>query len=195
MRAMLAVLACGCYAPNPSTGAPCPDNICPSGLVCSQATHTCERSNVDRDAGGDAVDARVDAGIDAPPPTFRYRRRITIYNNTNTALPAGLTIHYPLNNMLAMLVSQGKAKADFSDVRIVGDAVGERNRIIDLAPAPSAVSFSLAQSIGAAGMSMEYALYYGAPGAGPPPANGAAVFQLYDDFNSGIASVWLKNDQ
>src|SRR5262249_27440330 len=69
------------------------------------------------------------------------------------------------------------------------------NRIIDLAPAPSAVSFSLAQSIGAAGMSMEYALYYGAPGAGPPPANGAAVFQLYDDFNSGIASVWLKNDQ
>ncbi len=45
----------GCYAPNPQAGSPCPDGICPSGLVCAAATMTCETSD-------------HDAGADAPPP-------------------------------------------------------------------------------------------------------------------------------
>jgi len=34
MRAWLAVVLAGCYAPTPPAGAPCPDDLCPSGQVC-----------------------------------------------------------------------------------------------------------------------------------------------------------------
>lgn len=41
--ALLAMLAVGCYSPAPRTGAPCSDGAsCPTPLVCSHATMTCE---------------------------------------------------------------------------------------------------------------------------------------------------------
>ena len=55
MRWSIAVIvACltGCYAPQPNAGAPCPDNVCSEGLVCSPATQTCEQHALLRDAGG-----------------------------------------------------------------------------------------------------------------------------------------------
>lgn len=57
VRVCLVGLVCvaACYAPNPQAGSPCPDGICPSGLVCAAATMTCETSD-------------QDAGADAPPP-------------------------------------------------------------------------------------------------------------------------------
>jgi hypothetical protein len=45
-----------CYSPSIQTGAPCPNDVCPRGLVCSPATMTCETV---------AVDAAV-AVIDTP---------------------------------------------------------------------------------------------------------------------------------
>jgi hypothetical protein len=197
MRGLLASvvlvgLLVGCYAPKLSTGAPCPDGLCPAGLVCSPATMTCERTAVA------APDAAIDAPADgAAPNVFGYRRRITIHNTAAAALPTGFTIRLPVGQALASLVQQGKANADLSDLRVVGDgSLGERDRIIDPAggPAPPAVSFSLQAPIAAGAISTEYALYYGAPGAGPAPANGGQVFPVYDDFAGGIASSWLRND-
>jgi hypothetical protein len=82
-----------------------------------------------------------------------------------------------------------------SDVRVIGDApLGERNRIIDAAPAPATLNFSLQQMISANSTNQSYYVYYGNPNAGAAPANGSQVFAVYDDFTSGIASFWLKND-
>lgn len=190
-RVLAATLVMGCYAPTPPTGAPCPDGVCPSGLVCSPATRTCEVSSVD------GRDAMADIMVDfAPPPTFLYRRRITITNASQSVLPAGFTIRVPLTQ-LSNWVQLGKARSDYADLRILGDGtIGERDRILDApsGPAPVAVSFSLARSIDAGQTNSDYALYYGAPSAGAPPTNGNAVFTLFDDFTSGVSSAWLTND-
>src|ERR1043165_5525946 len=55
------VLVAACYSPTPPAGAPCPDGVCPTGLVCSQATMTCEHENAHADA------ARNDDAADGPP--------------------------------------------------------------------------------------------------------------------------------
>jgi hypothetical protein len=202
MRRLLAAgLVAGCYAPSPPAGSPCVDGVCPSGLVCSPATNTCERMPVDptSDAApgdGALADAAADAPGDGPMATYQYRRRITIVNGSASALPAGFTIRVPLAGTLSVLVAAGKVKADYSDLRVIGDApLGERNRIVDgmAGPAPAALSFSLAQPINAGATSSAYYLYYGSTTAGAPPANGAQVFPVYDDFTT-LGAFWLKND-
>ncbi len=188
------VLVAGCYDPRPPAGAPCANGVCPTGLVCSPATQTCERSASDARPRDTPVDAPRDT-IDADLSLYRYRRRITI--STTAQLPAGFTIRLALAPLLATLVAEGKVAADFSDLRVIGDGtLGERDRIVDPpgGPAPAAASFSLVQAIPAATTSTDYALYYGASNAGIAPANGSAVFPVYDDFTSGIASFWLQND-
>lgn len=65
MRAWL-VVAClaGCYGPTPPAGAQCgSDGACPTGLVCSPATGTCEHTAVTADAAPDvSVADAPDAG-------------------------------------------------------------------------------------------------------------------------------------
>ena len=195
---VVAALLAGCYSPQPHAGAPCPDGYCPTGLVCSPATMTCETSATPISDAPIMIDAAVDAfvPIDANTSLWAYRSRITIVNNATTALPTGFSIRVPLPN-LATLVSQNKVKADFSDLRVIGDTMGERDRIIDPpgGPAPVALTFSLAGSIAAGATSTEYALYYGRPTAPAAPANGTNVFPLFDDFSGAApASFWLKND-
>lgn len=195
MRGMFAVVVlAGCYAPKLSTGVPCPDGVCPGGQVCSPATRTCERT------GSDAGDAAIGGpGSDAPtqPASPRWRRRLTIRNISSNALSPGFTIRVPLTLVLAQLLADGKVNLDFSDLRVIGDgAIGERDRVIDIAGAslPPALSFSLQAAIAAGATSTEYGLYYGDPNARNPPASGAAVFPVYDDFTTGIAAFWLRND-
>ncbi len=184
----------GCYSPHPQAGAPCPDGVCPTGLVCSAVTHTCELHAADASIDG-APDAMPDANVDADISTFLHRRRLTIRNLSSQEMPAGMTVSVPFTE-LANLVSAGKAKADFSDVRIIGDNVGERDRIIDPpgGPAPVMINFSLGVPIAANATSTEYAIYYAYAAAPPAPANGHNVFAVYDDFASGISNAWLKND-
>jgi hypothetical protein len=155
------------------------------------------------EAGGDAITPPPpDPGSDASPPpidagVFQYRRRITIVNGATSPLPAGLTIRLSFAQTLAALVAQGKVKADFSDLRVIGDgALGERDRVVDppTGPAPAALSFSLVSPIAAGTTSTDYAIYYGAPSVSAAPANGGKVFPLYDDFTSGISTVWMKSD-
>ena len=194
MRWLAIALVAGCYSPTPPAGAACVEGLCPAGLVCSPATNTCEQTAMLPD--GLMIDAPVDAAIDAPDDgmasPYMYRRLITI--QATTGLPAGYTVRVPFAN-LATLVSQGKLRADFADLRVVGDgSLGERNRIVDGAPAQTAINFSLAQPIALNSTSTSYYVYYGRPNASAAPANGAMVFPLYDDFNAGIAAFWMQND-
>src|SRR3954470_14445436 len=86
-----AVLLAGCFNPTPPSGAPCADGKCPTGLVCSPATQTCEHTAVQIDAPVAMIDAPVqaiDSAIDGTPSPFAYRRRLTIKNNAGMMLPA-----------------------------------------------------------------------------------------------------------
>ena len=199
-RLLAAVLLWGCYAPHPQAGAPCANGACPSGLVCSPATQTCEvTATSPPDASRDAPprDApQIDAPPDAPPPTYAYSRRIAIHNGASSALPAGFPVTVRLDPTLSQLLAQGKVRSDYADLRVLGaGALGERDRIIDppSGPAPAAVTFALAAPIAAGATSTDYTLVYGDPGATAAPASGSAVFPLYDDFASGIGSNWLTN--
>jgi hypothetical protein len=189
MRCVVAagLMVAACYTPHPQAGEPC-DNGCPDGLVCSPASDTCQVT---------AIDASVDVPPDVPPPAlpFQYRRRIGITNTSATALAAGFTVRVPLAS-LAALVTAGKVKSDFSDLRVIGDVAGERDRIIDPpnGPAAAAISFSITSAIEAGATSNDYALYYGVPAAGAAPADGTAVFPVYDDFAVGLSPIWATSD-
>src|ERR1051325_9984994 len=91
VRGLFCAVLAACYAPKASPGAPCADNgACPSGLACAP-DNTCELpGGPTPDAGGDATLA--DAPTDGAPATFMFRRRLTIKNVSNQAMPAGSTI-------------------------------------------------------------------------------------------------------
>jgi hypothetical protein len=72
VRWLVVAMVAGCYSPHPQPGAPCANGTCPDGLVCSQATQTCELTAIDAPAAPQdaAPDVAVDAPmIDAPLPT------------------------------------------------------------------------------------------------------------------------------
>ncbi|HET9989884.1 MAG TPA: EB domain-containing protein, partial [Kofleriaceae bacterium] len=197
MRRALAIVVAGwagCYGPTVHPGSPCGDNqVCPDGLVCSPASQTCELTAV-----FDATtprDGRPDVPPDVQTSAFHYRRRLTIHNGSATQLPAGFAIRVQVG-VLAALVAAGKIKPDYSDLRVIGDLAGERDRIVDPAtgPAPPAITFALAHPLDPGATTLDYALYYGDPTAGPAPATGGAVFTIYDDFTAGIATFWGTND-
>ncbi|HMG57558.1 MAG TPA: hypothetical protein VK601_28855 [Kofleriaceae bacterium] len=191
MRSLFAsVLLVGCYAAVTPAGRPCPDDICPGGQVCSPATKTCEYESVPADA------AQPDTAPEAQAPP-RYRRRIAIYNGAATALPVGFTIRVPMPAMLAGMVQDRKVKADLSDLQVIGEGtIGERDRIADsgVGYPPAAVSFALQAPIPPGTINTDYWLHYGGASAAPALAKGTAVFPLYDDFATGISSIWQRND-
>ncbi|HEX5061376.1 MAG TPA: hypothetical protein VFV99_18540 [Kofleriaceae bacterium] len=66
MRCVVAVvLVVGCYSPSPHSGSPCVDGTCPTPLVCSQATLTCEYSDMPIDADVGMADSPPDSPPDA----------------------------------------------------------------------------------------------------------------------------------
>jgi hypothetical protein len=142
------------------------------------------------------TDAAEDAAVDARTSAYAYRRRITIQNRAAAALPAGYAIRVVLGTDLGDLIRDGKVRPDLGDLRLIGDGtIGERDRIVDpvAGPAPVAVTFALQAPIAAGANSSDYALYYGAPEKVAAPAQGSAVFTLYDDFENGIGGVWSRN--
>jgi hypothetical protein len=104
----LGVILAGCYAPQPHAGAPCPDGVCPTGLVCSPATMTCETHAIDagsRDTSSD-IDAMADARTDAPPPNPpALRQQKTGYLNASTLLSVTLDTAPVAGNVLVMVGS------------------------------------------------------------------------------------------
>lgn len=114
MRLALAlVLVTSCYSPQPSPGAPCPDGACPTGLVCSPATQTCERQALDASVDGlPLVDARVDARLDAPidgppdayvPPQPVLRQQAVNYASSAASLSATLPAPPTAGNVILMI--------------------------------------------------------------------------------------------
>jgi hypothetical protein len=99
----------GCYAPNARPGAPCPDGVCPEGLVCSPATTTCERMAISvQDGGADALDSSVadgaaDAMPDAPPPTATLIQQATNSIAIGATLSATLAAAPVSGNVLVMV--------------------------------------------------------------------------------------------
>jgi hypothetical protein len=106
----LGVILAGCYAPQPQAGAPCPDGVCPSGLVCSPATTTCETHAIDASAGhSDAllVDAPIE--LDARPidgaaqNVPMLRQQVTNYADTAASLSATLPATPIAGHVLVMI--------------------------------------------------------------------------------------------
>lgn len=190
MRCFIALgLLAGCYEPSLPAGAPCPDDVCPNGLVCSPATKTCEHESVPADAGPD--------GDPGATTAVRYRRRISITNTAAVALPAGFTIRVAIPTMLTAMIAERKVKPDFSDLRVIGDgAIAERDRVVDpgSGSVPASLSFALQAPLAPGATTTDYALYYGGAEAAPALARGGNVFPVYDDFAAGISPIWLRND-
>ncbi len=111
MRWELAVVACvGCYAPELHPGAPCPNDVCPTGLFCSPATKTCELHATDartndaspRDAA--TADAPRDAPPDAPTVPMLVQQAKN-YNNAAATLSATLTA--PVAGHMLVMIGGG----------------------------------------------------------------------------------------
>jgi len=67
VRVLLLGLLVGCYSPKIQPGAPCPDGVCPSELVCTHAG-TCELTDSDAPPGGDApLPADAPIALDGRP--------------------------------------------------------------------------------------------------------------------------------
>jgi hypothetical protein len=94
----------GCFSPSPPTGAPCPDDICPSPLVCSPATKTCEKASTDASADTIPIDSTPDGCygtglvVVCPDAPLTGSTVITIATPTmldTTASPLCLPYHLP----------------------------------------------------------------------------------------------------
>jgi hypothetical protein len=139
------------------------------------------------DASGDVAKSDADATA-----TVTYFRTITIKNNASQGLPKGYTIGVSvLDSDLQTAINAGKMRSDMNDLRVKGTA-GERDRLIDAAPMPRVVWFSLASPISANATDTTYAITYGVPNAGAPPADGSNVFNFYDDFSgTAVNPQWM----
>src|SRR5688500_7818979 len=85
----------GCYSPQPQPGAPCPDGTCPTGLVCSPASRTCELHAVDAAVGDITmpIDASRDGAVtpDAPLNLPSLVQQTTNYAASTATLSATLS--------------------------------------------------------------------------------------------------------
>lgn len=97
MRWVALLFACGCYSPHAQPGSPCAANgACPSGLVCSPATGTCELDAVD--ATQAMPDSPVQPPIDAPtaidgpegPPPAKLVQEISAQSSNGASITAEL---------------------------------------------------------------------------------------------------------
>lgn len=108
MRWVVALsIVTACYSPAPSPGAPCPDNVCPTALVCSPATQTCELHPSDGGTTPDVsslIDARIDGPPDAyVPPSPIMRQQVINYANQTASLSATFSSAPTSGNVLVMI--------------------------------------------------------------------------------------------
>lgn len=89
MRLIAIAVLSACYEPRPQPGAPCPDGVCPTPLVCSPSTRTCEASpdpTGDGSIGSDTGDARAcfGSGIVTICPSAAGDDTVTLFGSINT---------------------------------------------------------------------------------------------------------------
>lgn len=75
----------GCFSPSPPAGTPCPNGVCPTGLVCSPASMTCETT---------AVDASIDSP-DATPDGCYGRGLLTVCPDVSITGQSQLNVNAP----------------------------------------------------------------------------------------------------
>ena len=146
------------------------------------------------DAGADAPgaeDAPGDAEVDAGGYRPRYQGRFSITNNASVAMPASFPVcAYGLKAL--DLVTAGKLRADFGDLRIFG-ATGERRRVIDVrAGGVTVTCFRTDRPIAPGGKDEGYVVRYGDPNMAPPPPAEVDVFTFWDGFDgTSLSAKWL----
>lgn len=106
------MLCAACYSPSPRPGAPCTNGACPTGLVCSAATQTCELVDVDASIlvpDAPELDAMVDAEmtvtVDAPPdaPPCYGGGLVTICPSAPVTDPLAITASTTINTATSTL--------------------------------------------------------------------------------------------
>ncbi len=151
----------------------------------------------DGPSGGETGSPPGDGGADTGPPiAAKYRRAMPITNNNETtALPAGYTACFASAGVAGVeLVSTGKVRSDYADLRVFGPS-GERARVLEpLATGRTELCFRLERGIAANAVDDGYELRYGDPDAGAPPNAMAVVFDFHDDFDgTALDTRWLVN--
>jgi hypothetical protein len=146
--------------------------------------------SIDSTQGDDVRSGDSPTSSDVPgsndSPAMGFQRTLTVA--AADAVSTGYVVGFRLDT--ASLVSQGKMRSDLNDLRVLDPTGVELNRIVDTG-APSFVWFAITRAI-ASGANDTYALHYGNPSAGAAPANGSAVFSLYDDFpGSAPSAQWV----
>jgi len=118
---------------------------------------------------------------------YGFRQPIHI-GTGGSSPPAGYSLALSLDH--AALVVAGHALASGNDMRIVrklGGALIELDRVLDPAclwdATPTVLWFRTVDAIAANGADDTYYLYFGNPGAVDPPADPAAVYEVWDPFD------------
>lgn len=174
------VVIAGCYAPAAQPGSPCVDTPCPSGLVCAEATHTCELANETIDASapgdGDAIDG---APLDTPAPAACAGNLVVVCADTEpqNAVALGGTIDTDTSPMCTETgVSQpGTCTIVGKTISIANDGVrfvGSKPVVLvafDTLTAGGPIDVSSTNTSAGAGASSATCM----PGAPPPAQNGS----------------------
>ncbi len=125
--------------------------------------------------------------------SYKYRRQITITNNSSSTLPSGYSVKIVLDHR--SLVNEGKSLASGDDLRIIyfnGTTNLELDRVNETSfnsPATE-IWFKTQASIPPSSSDSNYFLYYGNPSASDPAQNKENVYLFFDDFESGNLNKW-----
>jgi hypothetical protein len=105
------VLAASCYRPSPRAGAPCAANgQCPTPLVCSPASHTCERTAIDAAVAANDIRIDLQSLTDAPPDA----RMCGTHDEDGDGIPDGCD-NCPVDKNAGQLDTDGDGVGDACD--------------------------------------------------------------------------------
>lgn len=130
---------------------------------------------------------------------WRFKQPI---NATNTDPVETLVNGYTLNLTFdhASLVAAGESNANGTDVRVAENDATELDRVLCLGSAfnrsDTCISFNLTSDLAPlTSNTTGFQLYYGNPGAGPPPANLSRVFLVGEDWAGDVEHFpWQRNE-
>jgi hypothetical protein len=137
------------------------------------------------------TDAGNDTGL---PANAKYKRTITIKNIAASPLPAAYAVCFADAGIMGVdLMSTGKVRTDYADLRVFGPS-GERARVLDsLTTTRNELCFRLERTINPSATD-NYELHYGDPTATLPPNALSQIFDFNDDFDGTmLATRWSVN--
>jgi hypothetical protein len=184
----LAAVACTVKI-DAGVGFRCDDGVsCPAGQSCVGGR--CLDPALDD--GGLASDVGpADAAVGVDPPwwdaAWAFRRRLTIRNGSDAALPTGYELrwYYDFTPMAA------PPSDPLRIVRWDGSSWSEKDRVLDdfadMAQLEEQFFWNLDEELPAGATNEEYWLYFDNPNAGPAPSDGDVVFPIFLERFGGTA--------